>query len=141
MVLLPLLPTDSLHYRPSSLCGVMDKNKKSDSNLHVSKRIAGSGATGAVLGAVVGGPIGAVVGGALGAFVGSAVERAEHSNASTKSGNASDDGSKRQQRKQVKANQKRGGSQSPKRRTTSRRTKTSAKAFSKSNAGSEKKEK
>ncbi|MEO8429218.1 MAG: hypothetical protein ABI651_19175 [Verrucomicrobiota bacterium] len=52
----------------------MEKNKKSDSDLHVSKKVAGGGATGAVLGAVVGGPIGAVVGGALGALVGSAVD-------------------------------------------------------------------
>jgi len=56
----------------------MQTNKNSDGNdlnIRVPKKVAGGGAAGAVLGAVVAGPVGAVVGGAVGALVGNAVEK------------------------------------------------------------------
>jgi len=51
----------------------MKNDQDSDLNIRVPKKVAGGGATGAVLGAVIAGPVGAVVGGAVGALVGSAV--------------------------------------------------------------------
>ena len=51
----------------------MKNDKDSDVNIRVPRKVAGGGATGAVLGAVIAGPVGAVVGGAVGALVGSAV--------------------------------------------------------------------
>jgi len=56
----------------------MQKTKNShgnDVNIRVPKKVAGGGAAGAVLGAVVAGPVGAVVGGAVGALVGNAIEK------------------------------------------------------------------
>ncbi len=53
----------------------MKEDKDSQVNIRVSKKVAGGGAAGAVLGAVVAGPVGAVVGGTVGALVGKAVEK------------------------------------------------------------------
>ncbi len=54
---------------------IMKPRRRPDKKLHIRKKVA-AGATGTLVGALMGGPVGALVGGVIGTAVGDAAEKA-----------------------------------------------------------------